>query len=385
MGKGDRFPAEGRRFQDARTGAPVRQLTDYKGHSHHLYFTNSGWYDRGVRLLFASDRGNRSNLFSVEIASGEITQLTDLDRPSSPEGSSLLFTSLNPLRPEAYFWHERRLVALDLNSLRERVLFRAPDGFLTNMTSVTADGRYLCTGLYQDLSDRFPVDLLNGFVGFEQYFEARPLSRIVRVDVDSGAVATVFEERSWIGHCNASPGLPSVITFCHEGPWDRVDHRIWGLDIRAGRAWKIRPALAGEEIGHEYWLADGEHVAYHGRTPDQKPFFGRTRFDNEGTVEGAFSSDSNHFHGNSLELVVGDGTRNCPRLLLWSLREREFEGPRVLLTHRGSFQTQTLHVHPRLSPDGRQVLFVSDMSGYGNLYLAELPPFASLPLLNRRQ
>lgn len=38
-----------------------------------------------------------------------------------------------------------------------------------------------------------------------------------------------------------------------------------------------------------------------------------------------------------------------------------------------------LHVHPRLSPDGKQVLFTSDMSGYGNLYLVDVPDFESLP------
>jgi len=60
MAKGDEFPAEWRTFRDRETGASVRQLTDYKGHSHHLYFTNSGWYEGGRRLLFSSDRENRA-------------------------------------------------------------------------------------------------------------------------------------------------------------------------------------------------------------------------------------------------------------------------------------------------------------------------------------
>src|SRR3954471_13808899 len=119
MGKGDRFPAEWRTFTDDQTGVAVRQLTSYKGHSHHLYFTNSGWYDGGRRLLFGSDRENRTNLFSIELASGEITQLTEL-APSDSE-TSLLFASLNPCRDEAYFWHGRLLMALDLKTLEERV------------------------------------------------------------------------------------------------------------------------------------------------------------------------------------------------------------------------------------------------------------------------
>ena len=52
MAKGDRFPTEWRTFTDDQTGVEVRQLTNHKGHSHHLYFTNPGWYDGGRKLLF---------------------------------------------------------------------------------------------------------------------------------------------------------------------------------------------------------------------------------------------------------------------------------------------------------------------------------------------
>ena len=135
---------------------------------------------------------------------------------------------------------------------------------MTNMTNVTADGRYVCTLLFEDLSDKFGVDLLHGYVGFEEYWAARPLSRIVRVDTGSGAAETVFEEEYWIGHTNTSPTLPNLLTFCHEGPWHRVDNRIWGLDLDSGRAWKIRPGPEGEAVGHEYWLADGIRIGYHG-------------------------------------------------------------------------------------------------------------------------
>jgi oligogalacturonide lyase len=50
-----------------------------------------------------------------------------------------------------------------------------------------------------------------------------------------------------------------------------------------------------------------------------------------------------------------------------------------VLTHRGSFHAQILHVHPRFSPDGDQILFASDAGGYGNLHLVDTPDFDSLP------
>jgi oligogalacturonide lyase len=38
-------------------------------------------------------------------------------------------------------------------------------------------------------------------------------------------------------------------------------------------------------------------------------------------------------------------------------------------------------VHTRFSPDGTSVLFTSDVSGYGNLYVVRVPAFDSLPPL----
>ena len=40
---------------------------------------------------------------------------------------------------------------------------------------------------------------------------------------------------------------------------------------------------------------------------------------------------------------------------------------------------QQLHVHPRFSADNTQVVFTTDVSGYGNVYLGDVPDFASLP------
>ncbi|MEZ4637918.1 MAG: hypothetical protein R2856_23660 [Caldilineaceae bacterium] len=80
MSVGEVFAPEWTVFDDPISGVQVKQLTNYKGHSHHFYFTNPGWYAGGTKLLFGSDRANRANLYSIDLGSGEITQLTDLAR-----------------------------------------------------------------------------------------------------------------------------------------------------------------------------------------------------------------------------------------------------------------------------------------------------------------
>lgn len=378
--KGKVWKPEWREFTDSLTGVKIKQLTDYKGHSHHIYFTNSGWHDGGSKLLIASDREGETNLFSLDLETGELIQLTER-RSGEPEIEPLS-TCLNPQRPEAYFWRGRKLTALDLNSFRERTIYEAPEGFWGSITSCTADGRFVCTCVNEDRQGRLVLDYFYGAGGFEAYWERKPLSQILKVSVDGFGGEVVWEERYWLSHVNTSPTQPNLLTFCHEGPWHKVDQRIWGLDLSTGKVWAIRQRRhPNERVGHEYWLADGLTIGYHGHDEEGRPFIGFIRYDNSDCQEAIITGDSIHFHSIDGNLIVGDGTSRHPYLLLWRRVGDKIEGPRILMRRRCSFHIQRLHAHPRFSPDGRCVLFTADPMGYGNVFLTEVPDFESLPPL----
>lgn len=378
--KGKVWKPEWREFSDPVTGVKVKQLTDYKGHSHHIYFTNSGWYHGGRKLLIASDRENETNLFSIDLETGELVQLTE-QKPDEPEIEPLS-TSLNPLRPEAYFWRGRKLVALDLETLGERTIYEAPEGFWGSITNCTADGRFVCTCINEDKHKRLVLDYFYGAGGFDAYWQERPLSRILKIATDGSGAEVVWEERYWLSHVNTSPTQPDLLTFCHEGPWHKVDQRIWGLELSTEKVWAIRPRRNPDErVGHEYWLSDGLTIGYHGHDDQGRPFIGFIRHDNSNCWEANISGDSVHFHSNDGNLIVGDGTSRYPYLLLWRRVGEVVEGPRILARRRCSFHVQRLHAHARFSPDGRYVLFTADPMGYGNVFLVELPDFESLPPL----
>lgn len=373
---GSRWQPELRVFSDPVSQAVVRQYTTYLGTSSHFYFTTPCWFAGGRKFIFSSDRENRTNFYSADRESGEIVQLTDLDPARGSPNVFMLNT--NPVRPEAYFLQGRTLMGLNLETLALRELFHVPAGYIGEGCSAAADGKTLLIGMYQDLSGRFLVDMDNGYIGFHEYWQARPHGIISALDLDSGALRTVYEEDYWLGHFNPSPTRPDLMTFCHEGPWELVDNRIWGLEIPTGKAWKIRPTSAGESVGHEYWMPDGERLGYHGSTA-AGPVYGSIRYDNTGMVEAQFPYQSWHFHSYHLDLVVGDGDAANPYLYLWRYRDGQFEGPRILAWHRGSFHTQRVHVHPCFSPDGRSVIYTADPQGYGQVFIVDIPEFESLP------
>ena len=373
------WPAEISESTDSLSGVAVRRLTAYRGHSHHFYFTNPGWYDGGKRLLISSDRENRTNLFGLELATGDLTQLTDLAPLPLPREVEFLRACASNTRDEAYYWYGLDLVALDLRTLESRVLYRMDEGWDVSMINCSADGRHLYASISEDLSDRFRVDYLRGYIGFRQTWEARPLSRIIKVAIDGAGGEPIFEERYWIGHVNTSPTRSDLLTFCHEGPWNEVDNRIWGMNADSGEVWKIRAREADESVGHEYWHADGERIGYHGRNRDGTQFLGHAHYDDSDRVEVSFPGQTGHIHSNAPELIVGDGGRV---VRLWRSSGDGYDGPRALCRHDSSMKIQQLHVHPRFDATGRYVIFTSDVSGYGDVYQVEVPSFESLPAVD---
>lgn len=376
MSKGKVWPPEWKLYKDRYSGINIRQLTDYSGHSHHLYFTENGWYDGGNKILFYSDRENKTNLFSIDLRTGEITQLTDHGKRFDS-----LPACLHPDGHYAFFRRKGQIIQLHLDTLAESILYEGPPGFVGGNLNCTADGKYLITTLQEDFSERLHLDLGNGYIGHKELMEAKPKAQILKISVENQDVTVVHEDHNFITHINTSPALPNLVTFCHEGPWHLVDHRIWGLDLATGKVWKIRPRKEyHEKVGHEYWHPDGMHIGYHGFRQNGTAFFGKIRYDNEAEQEVEFAFRNWHAHSYGFEKVVVDGRGSLDKMIIWEQGNNGFSNPKVLCEHRCSFHVQKVHAHPRFSPDGSELLFTSDKNGYGNLYLVDIPEnLAALP------
>lgn len=385
-------------YTDPVSGVPVTQLTDYKGHSHHFYFSNSGWYAQNTKYLFSSDRDNRTNLFSIEVGSGAITQITDLPPVARSERFDFITACCCPQRSEAYFWRAGVLTAVNLDTKALRELYTADPVWNPSMMACSADGAYLYFGLEEVVSREEHGNTKQANLGIRTRWLARPLSQIVRLPLDGGPLEVIFEENALLGHINTSPTQPHLITYCHEGPWEEVDCRIWVMDTLSGERWRIEPPHRRFHIGHEYWYADGLHVGFHGITGGQETVIGGASALPQTATAGASGNSSGvqplhnwhapqmtvtgHIHSLGADLVVGDGYHDGV-LKLWKRIGGEVIGPKVLSRHDCSFKIQQLHAHPQMTPDGKHVLYTSDRGGYGNIYLAPLPQsdaeFLALP------
>jgi oligogalacturonide lyase len=110
-----------------------------------------------------------------------------------------------------------------------------------------------------------------------QMMEERWASRLpmglFTLNINTGEVKTIHRANDWLNHFLFSPTDPSLLMFCHEGPWHKVD-RLWTIRTDGTNLKKIHSRTIAMEIwGHEFWSADGKTIWYDLQTPRGEDFW----------------------------------------------------------------------------------------------------------------
>lgn len=107
----------------------------------------------------------------------------------------------------------------------------------------------------------------------EQRLAARLPLVLFTVEIATGKVTPIQHSTDWVNHLLFSPSDPSVLMYCHEGPWHKVD-RIWTIHTDGSQNTLIhKRTMAMEIAGHEFWSSDGKTVWYDLQTPKGQVFF----------------------------------------------------------------------------------------------------------------
>ena len=88
-----------------------------------------------------------------------------------------------------------------------------------------------------------------------------------------GDIKTLLHSTDWVNHLLFSPTDPTLLMYCHEGPWQKVD-RIWMIHTDGTHNTLIHKRTMLDEIaGHEFWGLDGETIWYDWQYPKGEDFF----------------------------------------------------------------------------------------------------------------
>jgi len=354
--------SERRVFHDARTGAELWQLTATPCVNHAPYFLNPAWaFPRGPtrrqgRLIITFYRdGGRPNLFAVDVAGGELRQLTttgDVNPWSayvSRDGRCVYFGAGRELR-----------VAEIATATVHRVAICPGDGHV-DTCSLSPDGTEIVT---------------SAFSGESAGHGRR--NALVALRTDGSGGRTLYESSQLIGHAQFSPDGRQVL-FSSDLP------RLWLVNVDGTDPHPLRDQTRQEWLTHESWLSDDEIIFSH--WPHALKAIRR-----DGTAERTIAA-FNCWHPAPRSdggLVVCDTALPDVGLRLvdpvtgshrplcypgassqgyqWSRPEPIWEGP----VPEAAYGPQWTHPHPSFTPDGRAVVFTSDASGHPQVYLAWL-------------
>jgi len=102
--------------------------------------------------------------------------------------------------------------------------------------------------------------------------ERRPL-QLITVNTKTAEIKTLLRGTDWYNHIQFSPTDPTLLMYCHEGPWHKVD-RTWTIRTDGTQLTQIhRRTMLMEIEGHEWFAADGKWIWYDLQTPRSEVFW----------------------------------------------------------------------------------------------------------------
>ena len=210
------------------------------------------------------------------------------------------------------------------------------------------------------------------------------------IDLRTGKIFPLLEHSTdWLNHLQFSPADPTLLMYCHEGSWEKVD-RIWTIRADGTQNQLIHKRTLEMEIaGHEWWGADGQTIFYQLHFPRG----GRVSFIasyNIATQQRTWlqysAEDQSSIHDNSSpdgKLFCGDGDNRSPWIFLFRpklIQDRGTIGEHLI---KGGYleseklvnmakQNYRLEPNPMFTPDMKYVIFRSNVFGPDYAFAVEV-------------
>lgn len=396
MSRGQVFPSEMSTYIDKKSGREVIKLTE-NGVNWHLYFTeNSFTMGKNEIYYLHRDKGLNegteiNNMFKMDLDTGVRTQITEFEKDFKTVGS---FTK-TPDSEWIVFIGDGDLYSMKVETGEYTLLCRAPIGYSLGAPSISFDKRYVAVAANEMVADRLPkVDskkLHENYTGFKEQFYAHKNSRLIIACMDGSGADVVFEDTHWMGHVQFAPDTNEFISYCHEGPWNYVQQRIWLFNTVTRHVKPCYIQAENDSIGHEFWTRDGlVFLDNRGRGHDGTITSDKTQavtIDPEGEEDipiVAFVDKDcrivrslelpyycNHYHANSVNtLLVADAVED---IMLIDIAGEQ-PSIEVLAEHNTTWRWQTVHCHPCWSWEDDKILYASDgeKPGYPQLYMVKM-------------
>jgi oligogalacturonide lyase len=373
-----------RSWIDPATHHRIVRLSDEPGTSS-LYFHQNAYTAKGDLLLVTT----RGGLSVINLQTHNIRSVVE-----GPARNVIVGRKTR----QVFYLKGDTAYATDLDSGETRAIatdpkLRTGSGFAVNADDTLLAGSWVeqPQGAQANAStpnaapSQLPRDRGDNYPGKGDMMERRLAAKIpmslYTIDIKTGKINTFNHSTDWLNHVQFSPTDPSLIMFCHEGPWHKVD-RIWTIRTDGTGLRQIHHRKMEMEIaGHEFFSPDGKTIWYDLQTPKYEQFWlagfdlasGETKKYklecSQWSVHYNEAPDEKRFSGD------GGGPNSVARtchgqwIYLFTPEGDHFQVEKLVDLSKHDYR---LEPNATFAPDGKWIVFRSNMFGPTHVYAVEV-------------
>lgn len=355
---------------DADTGHRIVRLSRVPGSSESFYFHQNAFTPQGDKMVFENiEAPRRTRLMVLDWKTREIAPLT-------APGVGGVVVARNSRW--AYYQSQGSLYSVDVDTRESKQLVQLPArwGVSTiNSDETLGAGTFVAGGPRIDHSGP-----KSGW--FDKTFEAKRPQCLFTVELATGKTNIFYRYEGWMGHIQFSPTDPTLLMFCHEGPWHKVD-RIWQIRTDgSGLRLMHKRSMPMEIAGHEFWSRDGKKAWFDLQLPRGEKFFlagvdiatgEETRYPlerDQWSVHYNVSSDGKLFAGDGgAPNMVARATNGKWIWLFHPQSDGTLRAERLVNMSKHDYQ---LEPNVSFTPDGKWIVFRGNFDGAPQVYAVEV-------------
>lgn len=361
---------------DADTGHRVIRLSREPGTAS-LYFHQNAYTATGDKLIVTTPKG----IATIELKTGKIELIVE------GRASNLI---IGRKSRQVFYLKGDAVMAthLDTKATREitrNAALRTGSGFAINADETLLGGSLIEGGRSFTPTTARPAgadEYPSKGQMMEQRWAARLPMMLYTIDIKTGAVNEFYHATDWLNHVQFSPTDPSLMMFCHEGPWHKVD-RIWTIRTDGSNKKLMHKRTMDMEIaGHEFFSADGKTVWFDLQTPKSKVFWlAGVNLASGKTTRYAVPRDQWSVHFNIApngKLFAGDGggpnSVAAPGNGQWIYLFTPQKDGKLKTEKLVNLAKHDYRLEPNVTftPDMKWIVFRSNMHGVTHVYAVEI-------------
>jgi oligogalacturonide lyase len=382
---GHKMPNE---WIDKDTHYKVIRLSRIDGSNLSFYFHNNPFIGNKM-VFYNSSKNDVSNIQKQETSSANSKNkqlhLLDLTTLKSEQltfhESPMNGEIVDKKNGEVYYQIKDSVFSVNARSKKVQLVYVFPENFKANITTVNADGTLLAGAKSDDKEKELFRKNPEKKDYFNIIYEAKLPRTLFTINTKTKKLDKIFSDSAWLNHVQFSSADPSLLMFCHEGPWHKVD-RIWTINVNTKEVKLIHKRTMDMEIaGHEWFSPDGKKIWFDLQQPRGQTFFvAGAELATGKEIKYALQRDEWSIHFNTSpdqKLFCGDGgdsgqvakAKDGMWIYLFKPEGDHFVSQRLVNMKHHNYKLEP-NVH--FSPDGKWIIFRANFEGIENVYAVEI-------------